>query len=275
MRFWFTDVGSSETQMCRLARAFAVRIMKQNLPFEPAHSQGLHVSLFPWGGRGEQRDDIGFVPPFPLKFGLCSPVSLKWIPFTLFPKTPTCRSASDFVTYHTYWYCDDTGLYDFFTFDSFLVNYYLYLHFCGFFQRKHNRGDLRHKTNFRFFGERGRKPNYCRGTKTLLENKLGNIRKPIFDFGDQGNKPTKEQVPPSEECVALYPGSQVDTRLVQSDSKPSPYDLRCWWNVKYKLNQSIKPGIVFFQTPLNSLFQLRPHARYVNNLRSMNYKASH
>ena len=59
MRFWFTDIGSSKTQMCRLARAFNVRIMKPNLPFEPAYSQGLPVPLFPWGGgRGEQRDNI-------------------------------------------------------------------------------------------------------------------------------------------------------------------------------------------------------------------------
>ena len=43
---------------------------------------------------------------------------------------------------------------------------------------------------------------------TLLGNKLGNIRKQIVDFWEQGNKPTKEQVPPTEECVALYPGSQ-------------------------------------------------------------------
>ena len=57
MRFWITDIGSSETQMCRLARAFAVRIMKPNLPFEPAYSQGLPVPLFPWGGgeRGTKR----------------------------------------------------------------------------------------------------------------------------------------------------------------------------------------------------------------------------
>ena len=120
-----------------------------------------------------------------------------------------------------------------------------------------------------------KKPSYCRGTKTLLGNKLGNIRKQIFDFGEQGNKPTKEQVPPPKECVALYPGSTVDTRLVQSDYKPSPYDLSSWWDVKHKLNESIKSGIFFFQTTLNSLFQLRPHARYVNNLRSMHYKASH
>ena len=205
MRFWFTDVGSSETQMCRLARAFAVRIMKPNLPFEPAHSQGLPVPLFPWGGRGEQRDDIVFVPPFPLKFGLCSPVSLKWIPFPLFPKTPTCRSALDFSTYHTYWYCDDTGLYDFFTFDSFLVNYYRYLHFCGLFQRKHNRGDIRHKTNFRFFGERGKKPSYCRGTKTLLGNKLGNIRKQIFDFGETGEQANKGTGTPARGVCCLVP----------------------------------------------------------------------
>ena len=54
MRFWFTDIGSSETQMCRLARAFAALIMKPNLPCEPAYSQGLPVPLFPWGGGGER-----------------------------------------------------------------------------------------------------------------------------------------------------------------------------------------------------------------------------
>ena len=84
MRFWFTDIGSSETQMCRLAIAFAVRIIKPNFPFEPAHSQGLPVPLFPRGGGGGGEEgnketilSLFFVPPFPLKFGLCSPVSLK------------------------------------------------------------------------------------------------------------------------------------------------------------------------------------------------------
>ena len=122
MRFWFTDIGSSETQMCRFARAFAVRIIKPNLPFEPAHSQGLPVPLFPWWGRGEQRDNIVFVPPFPLtlKIWPLFPCILEInSPFPLFPKTP--RRASEFSTYHTYWYCDDTGMYDFFTFDSILV----------------------------------------------------------------------------------------------------------------------------------------------------------
>ena len=70
MRFWFTEVGSS-------ARAFAVRMIETNFAFEPGHSQGGTCSLVPLGGRGEQRYNIVFVPPFPLKFGLCSPVSSK------------------------------------------------------------------------------------------------------------------------------------------------------------------------------------------------------
>ena len=39
---------------------------------------------------------------------------------------------------------------------------------------------------------KNKKPSYDRGTKTLLGNKPGNIRKQIFDFWEQGNKPTKE-----------------------------------------------------------------------------------
>ena len=64
-------MDSSETQMCRLARAFAVR-MKPNLPFEPAHSQGVPVPLFRWEKRGTK-----------IQYCLCSPFSLKILP--LFP----------------------------------------------------------------------------------------------------------------------------------------------------------------------------------------------
>ena len=130
MRFWFTDIGSSETQMCRLARALAVRIINPNLPFEPAHSQGLPVPVFPWGERGTKRQYC-FCSSFSLKIWPLFPCILEInSPFPLFPKTP--RKASDFSTCHTYWYCDDTGLYDFLRLTPSWSNYYRYLHFCGF-----------------------------------------------------------------------------------------------------------------------------------------------
>ena len=119
--------------------------------FRASTLPGVTCSLVLLGVRGEQRDNIVIVPPFPFKFGLCEINSH----FPLFPKTP--RRTSDFSTYHTYWYCDDTGLYDFLRLTPFWSNYYRYLHFCGFFQRtQHTRGDIRHKTNFRFLVNGGR-----------------------------------------------------------------------------------------------------------------------
>ena len=55
MRFWFTDIGSSENQMCRLARAFAVRIMKPILPFEPDTPRGYLFPCSPGGGGERER----------------------------------------------------------------------------------------------------------------------------------------------------------------------------------------------------------------------------
>ena len=97
-------------------------------------------------------------------------------------------------------------------------------------------GDVRHKTNFRFLVNGGRsliiageQRHYWRTRKQIF------VFFVFFETGEQANKGTGT---PPQECVALYLGSQVDT--------PAPYDLSFWWDVKHKLNQSIKPGIFFF-----------------------------
>ena len=95
MRFWFSDEGSSKTQMCRLARAIAFRTNDtQNL------SVGPHTTLVGGGGVPVllfscSPEIIWFVPLFPKsKFFSCSlfpnivffpPFSLKIWP--LFPCT--------------------------------------------------------------------------------------------------------------------------------------------------------------------------------------------
>ena len=154
MRFWFTDVGSSETQMCRLARTFAVRIMKPNLPFEPAHSQGLPVPLR--GKRGTKR-----------QYCLCSPFSLKiWPlfpcilemnpPFPCSPKPQHVGVPQILVPIILIGTVTIQACMVLLRLTPFWSNYYRYFHFCGLFQRKHNRGDIRHKTNFRFLVNGGR-----------------------------------------------------------------------------------------------------------------------
>ena len=87
MRFWFSDEGLSETQMCRLARAIAFRTNDtQNLPVGP------HTTLVGGGGGGGYLFSCSLVP---LKyFGSfpCSP-SLN---FLMFPVTQYCLFFSPF-----------------------------------------------------------------------------------------------------------------------------------------------------------------------------------
>ena len=73
-------------------------------------------------------------------------------------------------------------MYDFFTFDSILVKLLSILTFPRIFSSGHIIGVTIDIKQIFVFGERWKKPNYFRGTKTLLGNKLGNIRKQIFDF---------------------------------------------------------------------------------------------
>ena len=126
----FTDVGSSETQMCRLARAFAVRV-KRNLPFEPITLPGGTCSLVPLG----------------LQYCLCSPFFLKIWPlspcileinslFPLFPKTP--RGDIRHITNFRFWRTVEEA-------KLFQGN----KDTIGEQAREHK------KTNFRFLGNRG------------------------------------------------------------------------------------------------------------------------
>ena len=142
MRFWFNDVGSSETQMCRLARVFAVCIMKPNVPFEPAHSHRLPVPS-PLGGRGEQRDIIVFVPHFPLNIW-------PWYKFPFSPSPKPLGEPQILVPIILTGTMMTQACMIFLRLTPFWSNYYRYLDFCWFFQRKQIRDDLRHKTNFRF-----------------------------------------------------------------------------------------------------------------------------
>ena len=134
-------------------------------------------------------------------------------------------------------------------------NYYRYLYFRGFFQRTYNRGDIRHITNFRFW-RTVEEAKLFQGNKDTIWEQAREHKKTNFRF--LGNRGTSQII--SEEQRNRYPRPRSvlpcilgpKSSPVQSDSKPSPYDPSCWWDIKHKIKQSINPGIFFFQTTLSS-----------------------
>ena len=122
-------------------------------------SPWIAVPLLPW--REERNKDtlLSLLPPFSQKLALVPLYPWNKCPFfPLFPKTH--GRALDFSAYHTFlelWRYRHS-LYFFLPLAPFWSNYYLYLHLSGFFQQTHNRGDIRHKTNFWFLGNGGRSP---------------------------------------------------------------------------------------------------------------------
>ena len=82
------------------------------------------------------------------------------------------------------------------------------------------------------FGVHEKKPNYFRGTKTLLGNRLGNLRKQIFDFRGTGEQAS---VLPCTQGPKSIPGSSSLTL----SRGPVSICLSCWWDVKHRSSQAL------------------------------------